>query len=203
MKIALIGATGNIGAKVLTEALNRGHAVTGIVRNTDKLANTKGVRAVACDLADEKKLADAIKGHDAVIVSVRHDLNDVGHVYAACRSAGVKRVLIVGGAASLEVAPGTMLIDTPGFPAEIKVQAAPAVEALKEIRKITDLDWSFVSPSIIIAPGERTGKFRTAGDELLKNDKGESKISQEDFAVALVDECEKPKHVRKRFTVGY
>jgi putative NADH-flavin reductase len=115
----------------------------------------------------------------------------------------VKRVLIVGGAASLEVAPGVMLIDTPGFPEQIKVQAAPAVEALKAIRQIKDLEWSFVSPSIMIVPGERTGKFRLGGDELLKDAKGESKISQEDFAIALVDECEKPKHVRKRFTVGY
>lgn len=203
MKIALIGASGNIGAKVLNEAVGRGHAVTGIVRNADRLAGKKGVTAVACDLADEQKLATAIRGHDAVIVSVRHDLNDVGHVYAACRSAGVKRVLIVGGAASLEVAPGMMLIDTPGFPAEIKVQATPAVEALKKIRAIADLDWSFISPSIIIAPGERTGKFRLGGDELLKDSAGNSKISQEDFAIALIDECEKPKHVRKRFTVGY
>jgi putative NADH-flavin reductase len=203
MKIALIGATGNIGAKVLNEALSRGHAVTGIVRNADKLEGRKGVTAVACDLADEKKLAGAIKGHDAVIVSVRHDLNDVSHVYAACRGAGVKRVLIVGGAASLEVAPGVMLIDAPGFPEQIKVQAAPAVTALKAIRQIKDLDWSFVSPSIMIVPGERTGKFRIGGDELLKDAKGESRISQEDFSIALIDECEKPKHVRKRFTVGY
>lgn len=203
MKIALIGATGNIGAKVLNEAVNRGHAVTGIVRNPDKLKSGKNVTAVGCDLAEEKKLAGAIKGHDAVIVSVRHDLNDVSHVYAACRSAGVKRVLIVGGAASLEVAPGVMLIDTPGFPDQIKVQATPAVTALKAIRQIQDLEWSFVSPSIMIVPGERTGKFRIGGDELLKDAKGESKISQEDFAVALIDECEKPKHVRKRFTVGY
>jgi putative NADH-flavin reductase len=203
MKIALIGATGNIGAKVLNEAVSRGHAVTGIVRNPDKLGEKKGVTAIGCDLADEKKLAGAIKGHDAVIVSVRHDLNDVSHVYAACRSAGVKRVLIVGGAASLEVAPGLMLIDTPGFPDQIKVQATPAVTALKAIRQIQDLEWSFVSPSIMIVPGERTGKFRIGGDELLKDAKGESKISQEDFAVALIDECEKPKHVRKRFTVGY
>ena len=203
MKIALVGATGNIGAKVLNEAVNRGHAVTGIVRNPDKLKGKKGVTAAGCDLAEEKKLAAAIKGHDAVIVSVRHDLNDVSHVYTACRSAGVKRVLIVGGAASLEVAPGVMLIDTPGFPDQIKVQATPAVVALNEIRKIKDLEWSFVSPSIMIVPGERTGKFRLGGDELLKDAKGESKISQEDFAIALIDEVEKPKHVGKRFTVGY
>lgn len=203
MKIALIGATGNIGAKILNEALQRGHQVTGVVRNIEKLKGREGLTARQCDLTDETKLAGVLKGQEAVIVSVRHDLNDVRHVYAACKAAGVKRVLIVGGAASLEVSPGVMLIDTPGFPEEIKVQAVPAAEALKDIRKITDLDWSFVSPSIFIAPGERTGKFRIGGDQLLKDAKGESKISQEDFAVAMIDEVEKSKHIRKRFTVGY
>jgi hypothetical protein len=203
MKIALIGATGNIGAKVLSEALQRGHQVTGIVRNADKLQARDGLTAKQCDLAEEKKLAGVIKGSDAVIVSVRHDLNNVRHVYAACKAAGVKRVLVVGGAASLEVALGVMLIDTPGFPEQIKVQATPAVEALKHIRDEKDLEWSFISPSIIIAPGERTGKFRIGGDQLLKDKKGDSKISQEDFAIAIIDEVEKPKHIRKRFTVGY
>ena len=203
MKIALIGATGNIGAKILNEALERGHKVTGIARNLDKLKGRNGLTAKQGELADEKKLAELLKGHDAVIVSVRHDLNDVRHVYTACKAAGVKRVLVVGGAASLEVAPGVMLIDTPGFPEQIKVQAVPAVEALKQIRLEKDLNWSFVSPSIMIAPGERTGKFRLGGDELLKDAKGESKISQEDFAIAIINEVEKPKHIRKRFTVGY
>ena len=96
-----------------------------------------------------------------------------------------------------------MLIDTPGFPEEIKVEATPAVEALKRIRKVDDLDWSFVSPSIIIAPGERTGQFRLGADELLKDANGDSRISQEDFAVAMLDEVEKPQHIRQRFTVGY
>jgi hypothetical protein len=203
MKIALIGATGNIGAKILNEALSRGHQVTGIARNTGKLATRNGLIAQQCDLADEKKLAGIIRGSDAVIVSVRHDLNDVRHVYAACKDAGVKRVLVVGGAASLEVAPGMMLIDTPGFPEEIKVQAAPAVEALKQIRLEKDLEWSFVSPSIFIVPGERTGRFRIGGDQLLKDAKGDSRISQEDFAVAMIDEVEKRQHIRRRFTIGY
>ena len=203
MKIAIIGATGNIGTKVVNEALERGHSVTGIARHADKLDKKDGLAAVSCDLADEKQLADGIRGADAVIVSVRHDLCDIDHVYNACRRAGVKRVLVVGGAASLEVSPGVMLIDTPGFPDEIKVQATPAVESLKRIREIKDLDWTFVSPSIMIVPGERTGKFRLAGDELLKDEKGDSRISQEDFAVALIDEVEKPQYIRKRFTVGY
>jgi len=203
MKIALIGASGNIGSKVLAEAVSRGHQVTGIARDAGKIEAGANAKAAACDLADEGKLAGLLQGHDAVIVSVRHDLNDTRHVYAACRLAGVRRVLVVGGAASLEVSPGLMLIDTPGFPEQIKVQAIPAVEALREIRKIADLDWTFVSPSIVIAPGERIGRFRTGGDTLLKDDKGESRISQEDFAVALLDEVESPKHIRQRFTVGY
>ena len=203
MKIAIIGATGNIGTKVVNEALERGHNVTGIARHVEKLDDRNGLSKVSCDLADEKQLADGIRGVDAVIVSVRHDLCDIDHVYNACRQAGVKRVLVVGGAASLEVSPGVMLIDTPGFPDEIKIQATPAVESLKRIREISDLDWTFVSPSIVIVPGERTGKFRLAGDELLKDAKGDSRISQEDFAVALIDEVEKPQYIRKRFTVGY
>jgi putative NADH-flavin reductase len=203
MKIALIGATGNIGAKIVNEAVERGHEVTGIARDVAGLQGRKGVTAASCDITDEDKLAGILRGHDAVIVSVKHNTCDVEHVYAACRQAGVKRVLVVGGAASLEVEPGVMLIDTPGFPEEIKVEAAPAVVALKRIREVDDLDWSFVSPSIIIAPGERTGQFRLGADELLKDANGDSRISQEDFAVAMLDEVEKPQHIRRRFTVGY
>jgi len=203
MKIAVIGASGNIGAKVVTEALQRGHQITGIVRNVEKLGDPDGLTAVQCDLADEDKLAQVIQQHDAVIASVRHDLCDIDHVYKTCRQTSIKRVLVVGGAASLEAEPGVMLIDTPGFPDEVKIQAAPAVEALQRIREIDDLDWTFISPSVMIAPGERTGKFRTAGDEVLKDANGDSHISQEDFAVALLDEVEQPRFIRKRFTVGY
>lgn len=203
MKIALIGATGNIGSKILNEALDRGHQVTAIVRNSGKIEERKGVEPVSCDIADEDKLAGILKGHDAVIVSVKYSDCDVEHVYAACRQAGVKRVLLVGGAASLEVSPGVRLIDTPGFPEEIKPEAQPAVEAFDRLRGITDLDWTFLSPSIIIAPGERTGKFRLGKDELLTDDNGDSRISQEDFAIAMLDEVENPQHIQARFTVGY
>ncbi len=203
MKIALIGATGNIGSRILHEAVQRGHQVTGIVRHTDKLEGGGNVTPAECDIADEAGLAQILAGHDAVIVSVKHNQCNVQHVYNACRQAGVKRVLVVGGAASLEVEPGVILLDTPGFPEEIKAEAAPAVEALKQIREISDLDWSFVCPSIIIAPGERTGQFRIAADELLKDGNGDSRISQEDFAVAMLDEVENPQYIRRRFTVGY
>ncbi|HTW38103.1 MAG TPA: NAD(P)-dependent oxidoreductase [Steroidobacteraceae bacterium] len=203
MRIALIGATGNVGSKILTEALSRGHQVTGIARNVEKLKGRAGVTPKQADLANEKQLAEAIRGHDAVIVSVRHQHNDVLHAFAAAKAAGLKRVVIVGGAASLEVSPGVRLVDTPNFPAEIKVEALPAAEALKRIREEKLLEWSFVSPSIMLVPGERTGKFRLGGDQLLKDAKGDSRISQEDLAVAIIDELEKPGHIRKRFTVGY
>jgi putative NADH-flavin reductase len=203
MRIAVIGATGNIGAKIVQEAVHRGHQVTGIARDVSKLHTDDNVTPAECDVADQDKLAGILKGHDAVVISVKHNSCNVDQVYDACRQAGVKRVLIVGGAASLEVEPGVRLLDTPGFPEEIKPEAAPAVEALDRIRQVEDLDWSFVCPSIIIAPGERTGKFRLGADELLTDDNGDSRISQEDFAVAILDEVENPQHIRQRFTVGY
>lgn len=203
MKIALIGATGNVGTKITAEALSRGHQVTGIARHVDKLAKREGLTARQADLANESQLAEAVRGHDAIVVSVRHQHNDVLHAFAAAKAAGVKRVLIVGGAASLEASPGVRLVDTPGFPAEIKVEALPAAEALDRVRQEKQLEWTFLSPSIMLVPGERTGKFRTGTDQVLKDAKGDSRISQEDLAVAILDELEKPRHVRARFTVGY
>ena len=203
MRIALIGATGNVGSRILSEALARGHQVTGIARNVEKLKGRSGVTARQADLADEKQLTEALRGHDAVVVSVRYQHNDVLHAFPAAKAAGVKRVLLVGGAASLEIAPGVRLVDTPNFPPEIKVEALPAAEALKRVREEKELEWSFVSPSIMLVPGTRTGKFRLGADQVLKNEQGDSRISHEDLAVAILDELEKPAHIRKRFTVGY
>jgi uncharacterized protein len=203
MKIALIGATGNVGAKIAAEALSRGHQVTGIARHVEKLAERPGLTPRRADLANEAEIAQAVRGHDAIVVSVRHQNNDVLHAFAAAKLAGVKRVLIVGGAASLESSPGVRLVDTPGFPAEIKVEALPAAEALKRVRQEKELEWTFLSPSIMLVPGERTGKFRIGADQVLKDAKGDSRISQEDLAVAILDELESPRHLRKRFTVGY
>jgi len=203
MRIALIGATGNVGSRILSEALARGHQVTGIARNVEKLKGRSGVTARQADLADEKQLTEALRGHDAVVVSVRYQHNDVLRAFPAAKAAGVKRVLLVGGAASLEIAPGVRLVDTPNFPPEIKVEALPAAEALKRVREEKELEWSFVSPSIMLVPGTRTGKFRLGADQVLKNEQGDSRISHEDLAVAILDELEKPAHIRKRFTVGY
>jgi putative NADH-flavin reductase len=201
MKIALIGATGNVGQRVTAEALRRGHEVTAIARDVSKLEARPGVTPVAADLTDKAAIGKAIEGADVVVLSVRFQDLDVENVLDALK--GAKRLLIVGGAASLYVAPGVQLIDTEGFPDFIKVEAEPARQALKRISQETALDWTFLSPSVFFGPGERTGKFRLGGNELLTADDGKSHISYEDYAIALLDEIETPKHSRQRFTVGY
>jgi len=202
MKIALIGATGNAGSRILAELSRRGHAVTAIARNIEKVPALPGVVPAKADAADVKALAAALKGHDAVISSVHFTASDPSKLIAAVRESGVPRYLVVGGAGSLLVAPGVRLIDTPQFPAQYKAEAAAGGAFLELLRNETALDWTFLSPSAMFVPGERSGKFRLGGDELLSNDKGSS-ISFEDYAIALVDEIEKPAHSRQRFTVGY
>ena len=201
MKIALIGATGNVGQRVTAEALRRGHQVVAIARDVSKLEVRAGVTAVAADLTDKAAIGKAIEGADAVVLSVRFQELDVEAMLDALK--GANRLLIVGGAASLYVAPGVQLIDTEGFPDFIKVEAEPARKALARIQQERALDWTFLSPSVFFGPGERTGKFRLGGDELLSDAEGKSHISYEDYAVALLDEIETPKHSRRRFTVGY
>lgn len=202
MKIALIGATGNAGSRILAELSRRGHRVTAIARNPEKVPALPGVVPAKADANDVKGLAAALKGHDAVISSVHFTASDPHKLIEAVRASGVRRYLVVGGAGSLEVKPGVRLIDTPEFPALYKAEAGAGAAFLDLLRKETDLDWSFLSPSAMFVPGERTGKFRIGGDQLLSNDK-DSSISFEDYAIALADEIEKPAHSRKRFTVGY
>jgi uncharacterized protein len=202
MKIALIGATGNAGSRILAELSRRGRLVTAIARNPRKVPALPGVTPVKADAGDVAGLAAAIKGHDAVISSVHFTASDPHQLIAAVREARVPRYLVVGGAGSLEVAPGVKLIDTPEFPAIYKAEAAAGAAFLDLLRQQSDLDWTYLSPSAVFAPGERTGKFRLGRDQLLTNDKG-SHISFEDYAIALADEIEKPAHSRQRFTVGY
>jgi uncharacterized protein len=202
MKIALIGATGNAGSRILAELSRRGHAVTAIARNPQKVASLPGVTPVKADADDVAGLAAAIKGHDAVISSVHFTASDPHKLIAAVRQAKVPRYLVVGGAGSLEVAPGVKLIDTPQFPEIYRAEAAAGGVLLDLLRQQSDLDWTYLSPSAVFSPGERTGKFRLGRDQLLSNDKG-SNISFEDYAIALADEIEKPAHSRQRFTVGY
>ncbi|RBP16857.1 hypothetical protein DFR50_104135 [Roseiarcus fermentans] len=203
MKVALIGASGQAGSRILAELSARGHAITAIARHPDKIAALPGVTAVAGDVYDQAGLVALIRGHDAVISSVHYTDSDPAGILAAVRESGVKRYFVVGGAGSLEVAPGVRLIDTPQFPELYRAEATKGGEFLELLRATAgDLDWTFLSPAAMFVPGERTGKFRVGKDQLLANDQGSS-ISFEDYAIAAVDELEKPAHVRERFTVGY
>ncbi len=213
MKIALIGATGFTGAPVLAELLSRGHQVTALARTPEKLQAQKGLNVVKADVLDEKQVAAAVAGHDAVISAYNpgwsepkiHDLFLQGShaILQGIKQAGVKRVLVIGGAGSLYVAPGLQLVDTPQFPAEYKQGALAARELLTRIEKESTLDWTLISPPIGLAPGERTGKYRVGANDLLPG-KGDvpAGISVTDLAVAIVDEIEKPQHIKKRFTAA-
>ncbi|WP_353186622.1 NAD(P)-dependent oxidoreductase [Bosea sp. (in: a-proteobacteria)] len=203
MKVALIGASGFIGSRLLAELSARGHAVTAIVRSPEKVASLPGVTAVKGDVFDRDGLAALLAGHDAAISAVHFTASDPQILLAAVKQSGVKRYLVVGGAGSLEVAPGVKLVDTPDFPAAYRDEAQKGGVFLDLLKQEPALDWTFLSPSALIQPGERTGKFRLGTDQLLVDAKGDSAISAEDYAVALVDELEKPAHRRRRFTVGY
>jgi uncharacterized protein len=202
MKVALIGASGNGGSRLLAELSRRGHEVTAIARDPSKIAVLPRVKVQKGDVFDKPGLVHLLKGHDAVISAVHFTSSEPKLLIEAVKEAGVKRYFVVGGAGSLEVAPGVKLIDTPEFPAAYKAEAAKGGEFLELLRKEKALDWTFLSPSALIAPGERTGKFRLGKDQLLTHDKG-SNISWEDYSIAAVDELEKPAHIRERFTVGY
>ncbi|HEV7256278.1 MAG TPA: NAD(P)-dependent oxidoreductase [Bosea sp. (in: a-proteobacteria)] len=203
MAIALVGATGFIGSRLLAELASRGHAATAIVRNPEKVPALPGVKAAKGDIFDKGGLAAVLTGHEAVISSVHYLASDPETLLGAVKQSGVKRYLVVGGAGSLEVAPGVKLFDTPEFPAAYLDEARKGGVYLDLLKQEKTLDWTFLSPSAVIAPGERTGTFRLGLDQLLVDGKGESRISAEDYAVALVDELEKPAHSRRRFTVGY
>ena len=207
MNVALIGASGNVGSRILAELACRGHAVTAIARDPTRVPVLPDVVAKGGDVADQPRLAALLAGHDAVISAVPFATTDAAGLIATVRSAHVPRYLVVGGAGSLEVAPGnsplgTRLIDTPDFPDAYKPEATAGCVFLDLLRVEKQLDWTFLSPSAMFIPGKRTGKFRLGADQLLSNENGSS-ISFEDYAVALVDELEKPSHSRARFTVGY
>lgn len=202
MNIALIGASGRVGSRILAELSNRGHTVTAIARDPARVASLPGVTAIAGDIEAMEALAELVKGHDLVISSVLFSASDANKLIAAVKASGVRRYYVVGGAGGLEVVPGKMLLDTPEFPEIYKVEAQAGVDFLDKLKAEDRLDWTFLAPSAVFEPGERTGRFRLGKDQLLANENG-SNISFEDFAVALVDEIETPTHVRQRFTVGY
>ncbi|MCE7039339.1 NAD(P)-dependent oxidoreductase [Dyadobacter sp. CY312] len=217
MKIALIGATGFVGALVLTELTKRGHQVTAIARDITKIdTSNEHVNAVKADVSKEEELIDVLKGHDAVVSAYNAGwtnpdlynqfLTVSQTIQSGVTKAGVKRLLVIGGAGSLEVAPGLQLVDTPKFPEAYKAGAGAARDYLNILKKDTHLDWTFLSPAIEMHPGTshfKKGTYRTGLDNPVFDDKGKSVIAAEDLAVAIVDELESPKFVKQRFTVGY
>jgi putative NADH-flavin reductase len=204
MKIAIIGATGRVGSALLDEALSRKHTVTAIARGaTAKLQGRAGVKAIDIDAQDSNALQAAVGGHDAVFSAARFSAIRPEGIVAPVKAAGVKRLLVVGGAASLQVAPGQRLLDSPDFPAEYRGEATAGAAFLEFLKPERELEWTFLSPSALLFEGPRTGKFRIGGDNLLVDANGKSSITFADYAIAYVDELEHPTHVRQRFTVGY
>jgi uncharacterized protein len=213
MKIMLIGSTGMIGSRIMNEALSRGHHVTSLMRDTSRTGEMKpGLEYVTGDIFNPESVADAAVDHDVVVSAFGPRAADAGLVVKAAHALVEAltrvepiRLIEINGAGSLEVAPGAQLVDAPNFPQEYKAVALAHRDALEVFRKagFAGFDWTAVSPSAAIAPGTRTGHYRTGTEQLLKDAKGESHISAEDFAVAVVDEIEKPKFKQQRFTVGY
>ena len=216
MSIALFGATGNIGREIRAEALRRGKRVTAVVHNRP-LPSEPNLVSVKGDIADEDDVAKIASGHDAVISAYSPGLRsytaedaavliEAAHraLFAGAAKAGVKRVIVVGGVGSLEASPGVDVVDSDFYPKEHKAHTLRNREILRGLRRGDyDLDWTYVSPPLEIKTGERTGKFRLGDDKLLRDEAGNSRISEADFAIAIIDELDKGQAIRKRFTVAY
>jgi hypothetical protein len=203
MRVALIGATGNAGSRILAELAQRGHQVTAIVRHPGKVPLLNGVTAKECDVSRSVDLVPMLRDHDVVISSLHFLDGQVDNLVDAVRRASVPRYVVVGGAGSLENANGERLIDAGGVPEPYKAESRAGCIFLDLLRQTNDLDWTFISPSAEFVAGKRTGVFRLGADTALRDANGRSWISYEDYAVALVDEIEQPRHSRRRFTVGY
>ena len=209
MQIVIFGPTGRIGQRILQEALTRGHTVTAALRRTSRLdiANDR-LQTVTADVTNADDVAQAAAGKDAIISAIGPGSSgDPGVIVAAARAfvggltARPTRLIVVGGAGTLEIRPGVQRLDTPDFPEAYRPSGYAQREALA-LYRASSLDWSYLSPPIMIKPGSRTGRYRTGGDQVLFDQAGRSRISMEDFAVALLDEVEQPRHIRKRFTVA-
>lgn len=209
MHIVLYGATGNTGSRILTELLSRGHQVTAIARHPDKLTPQPNLTVQQGSADSAAAIATSIKGADAVVSAYAPPFSDTDQLIAVTRNfieaveqAHVPRFLYVGGASSLEVAPGLLLLDTESFPVEWKAIGRSQRDALALIKK-SGINWTCFSPAGFFEPGQRTGKFRLGHDQLISDAEGNSRISMEDYAIALADELENPRHERQRFTIGY
>jgi putative NADH-flavin reductase len=211
MKIAIIGASGNIGSRIMKEALSRGHEVTAIIRNVARLTEkNKNMHVISCDILKTTELSQHLKNQDVVISAYGPTFENPNQLVdattsliEAAKKAQLKHLIAVGGAGSLEIAPDSLLLDSPHFPESWKPIARAHKQALHLYEREKELNWSYVHPAAMIEAGNRTGKFRIGGSKLLADEHGNSKISMEDYAIALVDEAENPKHLHKRFVVAY
>ena len=209
MNVVLYSATGMIGSRILKELISRGHCITAVVRDPSKVPAHPAVATLKGDIFDADDIAAKTIGADAVVSAYGPGTGDVNDLVKATRSliaglhkADTRRLIFVGGAGSLHVAPGVDLIDSGHLPKEYKAIAIAHRDALKILNE-SDLLWTYFSPPGFIQPGQRTGKFRLGTTSLIADDKGNSSISAEDYAVALVDELETPKHIHEQFTIGY
>lgn len=211
MNIALIGASGFIGTAIRKEALSRKHKVTALVSDPSKLQPEANLDIQRTDVLDSELLSQQLRGHDVVISAFSghadadiygYYLKGIRSIVQAVRAANVPRLMLVGGAGSLEIQPGVQLLDTPEFPAQWKATAEGARAALQILRELPDMEWTVLSPPPHIHPGKRTGSYRTGLDAVIQRDGGPADISLEDYAVAMVDEAQSAKHRRQRFTVA-
>lgn len=216
MSIVVFGASGNIGSNIRKEALSRGHLVTAVTHSA-RLEPEANLTAVTADLADEDAIAGIVAGHDAVISAYSPGLRNYSaedaaelirkahdSLFAGVKRAGVKRLIIVGGVGSLEASPGVDVVDSDFYPAGHKAHTLSNREILRSLKRgEQDLDWTYVSPPLNIKAGERTGRFRLGGDQLLRDASGESRISEADFAIAILDALDQGKFIRQRFTAAY
>jgi uncharacterized protein len=212
MKIALFGASGMIGSRILSEALRRGHEIVAIARHPEAVPPARGVSRVAGDATDAASVAATAIGTDVAVSAYGPQSGPQDGLSRNARAlieglprANVPRVIVVGGAGSLEVAPGKRLMDAADFPPAFRARAQAQSAQLDIFRSLANamLVWTFVSPSAMIGPGERTGVYRLGTDSLLLDSSGESKISAEDFAIAILDEVERAAHPNARITAGY
>ncbi|HYQ50585.1 MAG: NAD(P)-dependent oxidoreductase [Pseudomonas sp.] len=201
--IAIIGATGRAGSQLLEEALRRGHSVLAIARDPSALQGRAGVTVQALDVTDSAALQKAVAGVDAVLSAAHFSTIEPHAIIEPVKRAGVKRLLVVGGAGSLLLPSGHRVIDSPDFPEAYKAEASAGGRFLEVLRQEQNLDWTFLSPSAEFVEGERTGHYTLGKDHLLIGADGKSWITFADFAIAMIDELEKPAHSRQRFTVGY
>ncbi|MFK3771914.1 NAD(P)-dependent oxidoreductase [Pseudomonas sp. NPDC089406] len=202
-KIAIIGATGRAGSQLLEEALRRGHSVVAIARDPAQLQGREGVTVKALDAKDSAALQAAVAGVDAVLSAAHFSTLAPQAIIEPVKRAGVKRLLVVGGAGSLLLPSGHRVIDSPDFPEAYKAEASAGVKFLDALRQQPTLDWTFLSPSAEFVEGERSGRYTLGKDHLLIGADGKSWITFADYAIAMLDELEKPAHSRARFTVGY